>query len=100
MVAAMGYGTFVFFGLMCVIGAAFVYVLVPETKNLTLEEMDEVFGDEAGNAIEDRNRLMNIYTELGLITSEDSSLADGVEKTSASHEHQVVYETGKVADGV
>lgn len=100
MVAAMGYGTFVFFGLMCVIGAAFVYFLVPETKNLTLEEMDEVFGDEAGNAIEDRNRLMNIYTELGLITSEDSSLADGVEKTSASHEHQVVYETGKAADGV
>ncbi|KAJ5999596.1 hypothetical protein N7481_000005 [Penicillium waksmanii] len=59
MVAAMGYGTFIFFGLICFIGALF-------TKNLTLEEMDEVFGDEAGNAIEDRNRLLQIYTELGL----------------------------------
>lgn len=95
MVAAMGYGTFVFFGLMCVIGAAFVYFLVPETKNLTLEEMDEVFGDEAGNAIEDRNRLMKIYTQLGLITPEESGISDGAEKTSDSHEHQLIYESGK-----
>jgi hypothetical protein len=29
--------------------------------------MDEVFGDEAGSAIEDRNRLLQIYTELGLL---------------------------------
>ncbi|KAJ5484707.1 hypothetical protein N7539_004695 [Penicillium diatomitis] len=70
MVEKMGYGTFIFFGAMCFIGAAFIYFAVPETKNLTLEEMDEVFGDEAGNAIEDRNRLLHIYTDLGLIGSE------------------------------
>lgn len=66
----MGYGTFIFFGVMCFIGAAFIFFVVPETKNLTLEEMDEVFGDEAGNAIEDRNRLHEIYTDLGLIEPE------------------------------
>ncbi|KAJ6119156.1 hypothetical protein N7523_003436 [Penicillium sp. IBT 18751x] len=67
MVSSMTYGTFIFFGLICFIGALFIYFAVPETKNLTLEEMDEVFGDEAGNAIEDRNRLVQIYTELGLL---------------------------------
>ncbi|KAJ5805708.1 uncharacterized protein N7503_003310 [Penicillium pulvis] len=67
MVAQMGYGTFIFFGVMCILGALFIYFVVPETKNLTLEEMDEVFGDEAGSAIEDRNRLLQIYTELGLL---------------------------------
>lgn len=67
MISSMHYGTFIFFGLICLIGALFIYFVVPETKNLTLEEMDEVFGDEAGNAIEDRNRLLHIYTELGLL---------------------------------
>lgn len=67
MVEHMGYGTFIFFGLICLIGAVFIFFVVPETRNLTLEEMDEVFGDEAGNAIDDRNRLMQIYTELGLV---------------------------------
>lgn len=69
MVDKMKYGTFIFFGAMCFIGAAFVYFVVPETKNLTLEEMDEVFGDEAGTALEDRNRLLEIYTDLGLLDS-------------------------------
>lgn len=67
MVASMGYGTFIFFGLICFIGAAFIFFVVPETKGLTLEEMDEVFGDEAGSALEDRNRLIEIYSDLGLI---------------------------------
>lgn len=37
MVAQMGYGTFIFFGVMCILGALFIYFVVPETKNLTLE---------------------------------------------------------------
>lgn len=84
MVSSMTYGTFIFFGLICFIGALFIYFVVPETKNLTLEEMDEVFGDEAGNALEDRNRLLQIYTELGLLSdsvTEEKQVAssDGVE---------------------
>ncbi|EPS40346.1 hypothetical protein H072_5835 [Dactylellina haptotyla CBS 200.50] len=71
MVNSTGYGTFIFFGLMCTFAAAFVYFLVPETKNLSLEEMDEVFGDEAGTALADRQRLEGIYAELGLIPNSD-----------------------------
>ena len=67
MVASMGYGTFIFFGIICFLAAAFIFFMVPETKGLTLEEMDEVFGDEAGNAADDRARLDRIYTELGLM---------------------------------
>ena len=67
MVAAMSYGTFIFFGVVCFLAAGFVWWFVPETKNLTLEEMDEIFGDEAGTGHEDRQRMDRIYTELGLI---------------------------------
>lgn len=70
----MGYGTFIFFGVMCFLGAGFVYFVVPETKNLTLEEMDEVFGDAAGNALEDRNRLNKIYSDLGLLSQDDEGV--------------------------
>lgn len=71
MVGSMGYGTFIFFGLVCFLAAAFIYFMVPETKGLTLEEMDEVFGDEAGNAADDRARLDRIYTQLGLMDGGD-----------------------------
>ncbi|KAG2165664.1 hypothetical protein JADG_005403 [Aureobasidium aubasidani] len=71
MVKHMNYGTFIFFGIICFLAAAFIYFMVPETKGLTLEEMDEVFGDEAGNAADDRARLDRIYTQLGLMDGGD-----------------------------
>lgn len=83
MVQSMGYGTFIFFGLMCFLGALFIYFLVPETKNLTLEEMDEVFGDEAGNAIEDRRRLDRIFAELGLTNSGSFGEEEAESKSSS-----------------
>ena len=90
MVASMGYGPFIFFGLMCTFAAAFVYFMVPETKNLTLEEMDEVFGDEAGTGLEDRNRLNRIYVELGLLTNEDIGMSgDGEKKNSVESSRAV-----------
>lgn len=83
MIQNIKYGTFIFFGIMCMLAAAFVYFLVPETKNLTLEEMDEVFGDEAGTGVEDRNRLNKIYIELGLLTHEELGISRGSEKTES-----------------
>ena len=39
------YGTFIFFGLLgCTGGFLFIWLYVPETKRLTLEEMDILFG--------------------------------------------------------
>ena len=93
MVASMGYGTFIFFGLICTFAAAFVYFVVPETKNLTLEEMDEVFGDAAGTGLEDRNRLNRIYLELGLLTQEElGTSSDTEEKKTSGESQQVVVE--------
>ncbi|KAG9661383.1 general substrate transporter, partial [Aureobasidium melanogenum] len=74
MVKSMNYGTFIFFGIICFLAAAFIFFLVPETKGLTLEEMDEIFGDEAGNAADDRARLDRIYTELGLMDGGDHAM--------------------------
>lgn len=80
MVDNINYGTFIFYGLMCVIGALFIYFVVPETRNLTLEEMDEVFGDEAGTGTQDRNRLLHIYMDLGLMERDPSHQVGTEEK--------------------
>lgn len=39
MLAAMPYGTYILFGILTYLGAAFIWFFVPETKRLTLEEM-------------------------------------------------------------
>jgi len=39
MLQKITYGTYIIFGLLTYLGAAFVWFLVPETKRLTLEEM-------------------------------------------------------------
>ena len=70
MIAALTYGAYIFFGLICVIGAAYVYFLVPETKDRTLEEMDEVFKDESGQGKRDLERIQRIWSELGLLDND------------------------------
>lgn len=44
MLEKLKYGTFIFFGSLIFGGALFVKLFVPETKQLTLEEMDLIFG--------------------------------------------------------
>ena len=83
MITHMKYGTFIFFGVMIFLGSAFIWFygqsniissffesssnkcLVPETKRLTLEEMDIVFGS-SGVAEADRERMAQINREIGL----------------------------------
>ncbi|KEF56516.1 uncharacterized protein A1O9_06703 [Exophiala aquamarina CBS 119918] len=65
MIVHMRYGTFILFGILITIGAAFVWFYVPETKQLTLEEMDLVFGS-SGVAAADQERMAQINAELGL----------------------------------
>lgn len=45
MLISIGYGTFIFFGIFCMLAAVFSYFFVPETSGKTLEEMDSVFKD-------------------------------------------------------
>lgn len=47
MVDGIGYGTYLFYAAWIVFGFVFTYFLVPETKGVTLEDMDLLFGVEA-----------------------------------------------------
>lgn len=81
-ISATPYGTFIFFGCITTIAVFYVWLLVPETKGRTLEEMDEVFGS-LGMAVEDEKRKLRIERELGLyslIGAEPEAPAQGSEK--------------------
>ncbi|XXH05309.1 hypothetical protein Hte_011734 [Hypoxylon texense] len=65
MLSKIGYGTYVLFGLLTFMGAGFIWFFVPETKRLTLEEMDVIFGSE-GTAQADFERMEEINLEIGL----------------------------------
>ncbi|KAL1983778.1 hypothetical protein VTN96DRAFT_9864 [Rasamsonia emersonii] len=69
MITGLKYGTFIFFGLFTLLGALFIFFFVPETKQLTLEEMDVIFGS-VGVAAADKERMQQIHVELGLTSGE------------------------------
>jgi len=64
-VAASSFGTFIFFGVMCILAIIWIWFFLPETKGRTLEEMDELFG-EAGFAQADLTLKQRIEREIGL----------------------------------
>ncbi|KAJ2902814.1 hypothetical protein MKZ38_000095 [Zalerion maritima] len=80
MLAEIKYGTYILFGLLTFIGAGFVWFFVPETKRLTLEEMDTIFGSE-GVAQADFERMEEINRDIGLT----AMLMNGHEH---EHEHE------------
>jgi len=77
MIESISYGTYLLFGCLTFLGAGFVWFYVPETKRLTLEEMDVIFGSE-GTAQADFERMTEINREIGLdalLRSADGALA-------------------------
>ncbi|EMG48521.1 hypothetical protein G210_0901 [Candida maltosa Xu316] len=66
-VASAHYGAYIFLGLMCIFGALYVFFLVPETKNKTLDELDEVFGDFDGTSRKEAELHERIIREVGLV---------------------------------
>ena len=67
MLEKMTWGTYVFFGVITAVGAVFIWLGVPETKRLSLEEMDIVFGGAGENmAAVDRERMEGIRRDIGL----------------------------------
>ncbi|KAK2605970.1 hypothetical protein QQS21_003596 [Conoideocrella luteorostrata] len=48
MLESIGFGTYVFFAVFCVLAGIWAILFVPETMGRTLEQMDEVFGDTTG----------------------------------------------------
>ncbi|KIK63057.1 hypothetical protein GYMLUDRAFT_163959 [Collybiopsis luxurians FD-317 M1] len=72
MIDKLGFGTFVFFGVFSLMGGFFILFFVPETKGVSLEEMEEVFGATGKNlAVEAAQRLEAIHRKLGLVTDEN-----------------------------
>ncbi|KAF2720711.1 MFS sugar transporter-like protein [Polychaeton citri CBS 116435] len=61
----ISYGTFILFGLLIFLGAAFIFYFFPETKGLSLEEMDVIFGS-VGLAAADAERMRQVNREVGL----------------------------------
>jgi len=64
MLAHLKWGTYIFFSVWTVLGGAFIYFCVPETKGKTLEEMDMVFGSHTSS--EDMEEMGKVQERLGL----------------------------------
>ena len=56
------YGTFLLFGTSLVVGTVFIYLFLPETKGLLLEEMDILFSQK-GPAVSQRREADRIISE-------------------------------------
>ncbi|KAF2643033.1 general substrate transporter [Massarina eburnea CBS 473.64] len=65
MLSSMTYGTYIFFGLLTFGGAIFIWLVIPETKGLSLEEMDILFGS-VGVAAREKERWDEVHAEVGL----------------------------------
>ncbi|EAT92462.1 hypothetical protein HBH56_139180 [Parastagonospora nodorum] len=65
MLTHLKYGTYIFFGIFTAMGAAFIAFYFPETKGLTLEEMDTLFGS-VGTAEREKERWREVHAEVGL----------------------------------
>ncbi|RXW21725.1 hypothetical protein EST38_g4122 [Candolleomyces aberdarensis] len=87
------YGTFIFFGAFSLAGGLFIWWFVPETKGLTLEEMDIVFGATEGLAAADQVRQEAILRRLGLIddgvVEKKSDEETGSRNASQEHDEKV-----------
>jgi len=99
MLTHMRFGTFIFFGAFSLLGGLFVMFFVPETKGVSLEEMEEVFGNATGMAAEDAKRMDVINRRLGLVSD---GVAGDEKKTpdaeAGSSEHRESEEEKKTRE--
>ena len=73
MLEKLKYGTFIFFGTITFGGGLFIWLSVPETKRLTLEEMDLIFGSvgvaEAVSTLYFSGRLVCFFKAVGKVAN-------------------------------
>lgn len=89
------YGTYILFGLVIILGAVFIWFFVPETKRLTLEEMDTIFGSE-GAALKDQERMAEINHEIGLTALSGGEARRSSDNMVMGDEKPVVHEKATV----
>jgi len=100
-VTAAPYGVYIFLGMMCVLGALYVALIVPETKGRTLDEMDELFGDKTGRNKADAELLYDCMREVGLLRAagiEESVSNTNEDKMDDTIHHE--YPTKPAMQGV
>jgi hypothetical protein len=61
------WGTYIFFAAFLAVGIVWVHFCLPETRGVSLEEMDKVFGSRTGE--EDAIMLAEARQEIGLSMS-------------------------------
>ncbi|KAK7515778.1 hypothetical protein IWZ03DRAFT_407275 [Phyllosticta citriasiana] len=76
MIEEAGFGTYVFFAIMCMLAAVWAFLLVRETKGKTLEQIDEVFGDASG--AEEREVMREVALSGGARRAKDMLTAGKV----------------------
>jgi sugar porter (SP) family MFS transporter len=84
-VKAAPYGAYIFLGMICVISIGYVFWFVPETKNRTLDELDELFGDQSGRSKMEAAVMLQAQKDVGLIAFADMEVSGDHE--SSSHRH-------------
>lgn len=82
MMANIGYGTFLFFGSMTVIAFGFVFFVIPETKGVSLEDMDVLWEGNKGFARQKRKH----YEEV--ISARHAERTQNLEKEEHFHVDQ------------
>ncbi|KAM0328879.1 hypothetical protein ACHAQA_005295 [Verticillium albo-atrum] len=74
MFSAWGWGTYIFFAVFLAGGIIWVWYCLPETKGVTLEEMDRAFGSHTGEA--DAVMLEQARNDVGLTSQlQDDAIA-------------------------
>ena len=84
MLESITFGTFYFFLAFCVILFVWVIFLVPETKGVPIEEMDQLFGGNQGQ--EDLTRMLSVRARLGF--ADEGAIA----KKNIDEDHATVEE--------
>jgi hypothetical protein len=82
------WGTYIFFAVFLAAGMVWVHFCLPETRGVSLEEMDKVFGSRTGE--EDAIMLAEARHDIGLSTTlENDAIKSAVvnEKGSTRVEH-------------
>ncbi|KAH7014232.1 general substrate transporter [Microdochium trichocladiopsis] len=60
MLESWGFGTYLFYGAWCAIAVVWAWAFVVETKGKTLEQIDELFGDNVAKEEQDLSRITHL----------------------------------------
>ncbi|KFZ13135.1 hypothetical protein V502_06758 [Pseudogymnoascus sp. VKM F-4520 (FW-2644)] len=74
MIQSIGWGTYAFFGIWCLIAAVWAWLVAPETKNVSFEEMDVLFGTKMEATEEARKQEIKAEIALSAGFSDSNGL--------------------------